>query len=296
MAVGWVALAVSDRVWHRKPWTRVGVRLASRTVVLAAVVYVAFLAAWGLNYRRLPLAEKIEFDERAITPAALVAFADRAVDAVNELYPQAHAELNRRADPDTSLVDAFARVQIRFGLARAAEPGRPKVSLLNPYFRAAAVDGMTAPVAAETLLVSDLLPIERPFVVAHEWSHLAGFADEGEASFVGWLTCLEGDAVDQYSGWLFAYGQAARALAVDERRAAAGRLAPGPQGDLQAIADRRARGVRPAVSSAGWQVYDRYLKANRVERGAESYGDVLRLMLGAKNMTGPSVVSRASSS
>ena len=33
----------------------------------------------------------------------------------------------------------------------------------------------------------DLLPFERPFVLAHEWAHLAGHADEAEASAVaGW--------------------------------------------------------------------------------------------------------------
>ena len=32
----------------------------------------------------------------------------------------------------------------------------------------------------------------------------------------------------------------------------------------------------------GWRVYDRYLKANRVERGSASYADVVRLVLGVQ--------------
>jgi hypothetical protein len=43
---------------------------------------------------------------------------------------------------------------------------------------------MTDPFFLETLVASDVLPFERPFLVAHEWSHLAGIADEGEANFV----------------------------------------------------------------------------------------------------------------
>ena len=58
------------------------------------------------------------------------------------------------------------------------------------------------------------------------------------------------------------------------------RLAAGPRADLRAIAARLARDVRPRVSAAGWRVYDEYLKANRVEAGAASYAQVVRLVLG----------------
>ena len=38
-----------------------------RFVVFAAATYLVFLAVWGLNYRRMPLEEKLEFDEALIT-------------------------------------------------------------------------------------------------------------------------------------------------------------------------------------------------------------------------------------
>ena len=151
---------------------------------------------------------------------------------------------------------------------------------MNLYFRPAAVDGATDPFFLETLVASELLPFERPFVVAHEWSHLAGFADEGEANFMGWLTCARADAPAQYSGWLFLYGELARDLSRRERADVVSRLAAGPRADLRAIAARLARDVRPQVSAAAWRVYDEYLKANRVEAGAASYEQVVRLVLG----------------
>jgi len=49
---------------------------------------------------------------------------------------------------------------------------------------------------------------------------------------------------------------------------------------LRAIAARTARNVSPLVSTAGWRVYDRYLKANRIEEGTASYATVVRLILG----------------
>ena len=94
-------------------------------------------------------------------------------------------------DPrDAALVPAFAAAQQALHVRIPATAARPKRSLLDPCFRAAAVDGMTDPYFLETLITPDLLPIERPMIVAHEWSHLAGFADESEANFIGWLTCV----------------------------------------------------------------------------------------------------------
>jgi len=67
-----------------------------------------------------------------------------------------------------------------------------------------------------------------------------------------------------------------------ERAMLAATLGPGPRADLQAIRDRFAREVNPRVSTAGWRVYDSYLKANRVEAGAASYAEVVRLVLGVR--------------
>ncbi len=63
--------------------------------------------------------------------------------------------------------------------------------------------------------------------VAHEWSHLAGYADESEANFVGWLVCMRGPAPVQYSGWLSLYGTVMNALPRSEREELARRLDKG---------------------------------------------------------------------
>ncbi len=73
-------------------------------------------------------------------------------------------------------------------------PGRPKRTLFDFYFTRVSIDGMTGPFFLETLANGTLLPFERAATVAHEWSHLAGYADESEANFVGWLVCMRGPA------------------------------------------------------------------------------------------------------
>lgn len=245
-------------------------------VTTAAVVYLFFLGIWGLNYRRVPLERKVEFDPSKVTPAAVKQFARTAAARLNDLYPSAHA---RDVDPE-GLKRAFASAQRRLGATAETVPGVPKRSALELYFRWAAIDGMTAPFFLEVILNPDILPSERPYVLAHEWAHLAGYAHEAEANLVAWLTCLEGDALAQYSGWMALYGLALADVPRPERAAIAAALASGPRRDLEAIRARY-QGSVPVVRRVATDTYDAYLRANRVEEGTESYGEVIRLILGA---------------
>ena len=94
---------------------------------------------------------------------------------------------------------------------------------------------MHAPFLLETLLNPDLTPPERPAVLAHEWAHLAGYAPEDDASFIGLLAALEADTPSRYSAWLRLFDTVVSQLPRDEQRSFVARLAPGPQADRQAI-------------------------------------------------------------
>ena len=250
-------------------------RLAVRLLVSASVVYLWFLAAWGMNYRRVPLQEQLAYDSSRLTRDRAVQFARAAVDQANALRPVA----GPGPPDDSSLAGALFEVQRQLGVDKRARPTSPKRSLLELYFRKAAVDGMTDPFFLEIILNPDVLPSERPFVLAHEWAHLAGYADESEANFVAWLTCIRGSEAARYSGWLSAYQHVSSGLPMQDRRALAAALSPAVAGDLAAERARFARSserVRVVASGA----YDTYLRANRVDEGIASYNAVVRLMLG----------------
>jgi len=282
VAGAWLGLAIRD-VLRIEQFPRKVARILARTVVWSAALYLLFAAAWGFNYRRQPLVQKLGFHRDAVTADAARDMAEASVDQANLLYEPAHAELPHARDGvEPELATAFARAVELVGGSTVTVVGRPKRSLLDWYFRRAAVSGMTDPFFLETLVATDVLAFERPFVIAHEWSHLAGLADEGEANFVGWLACVRGSAADRYSGWLFLYVELLPALDRSAQAAVAARLAPGPRADLRASRDRVLRNVNPRVAAAGWRMYDSYLKANRVTAGAASYADVVRLVLGVE--------------
>lgn len=261
-------------------WPRVG-RAALATLTAAAILYLVFLGLWGLNYRRLPMAERLMVDRQPPSTEQVVRLGHDVVARLNGVYAAAR-EPKEAVWRNPSLLAAFADVQQQLADGPPAVPGRLKQTLFGLFFRWTAVDGMVNPFGLEVLANPDLLPFERPFVAAHEWAHLAGYADESEANFVGWLTCVRADPASQYSGWLYLYWQIAGELPARERELVSRALREGPRADLEAILERLRRGDLPLVRRASWMMYDSYLKANRVEAGVRSYGDVVRLILRAR--------------
>ena len=251
-------------------WRAGAIRVVVTLVCAAVLVYLAFLAGWGLNYRRVPLVDKVIFDERRVTPEAHEQLGDRAVTLLNTYYGAAH----ERPVDLTALRTAFHDAHRALG-GTPIVPGRPKTTLLGWYFHKASIAGMTDPFFLETMLAPDLLEVERPFVIAHEWAHLAGYADESEANYLAYLACLRGDAAARYSAGLMLIGYAGGS------RKSRNALQIGPRIDLFAIRHRYAQ-TSGALRFAARESYDKYLKANRVERGIESYDAVVQLILGTE--------------
>ena len=282
-------VAAAHRGWRRASGGK-GRRLLAAIVGAlgtAAAVYLWFLLSWGFNYQRLPVATRLGIDRSQATPARLAAFAADTVAELNRLHPIVH----RRAWPDApmlaaSLGPAFQAALPAVGTAPGVVPGRPKWSLLQPYLRWAGIDGVTNPFLPEVVVNHDLLPVEWPFTVAHEWGHLAGLAHEAEASYLGWLTCLAGDEHAQYSARLWAIAHIFAAVRDDQRPALANALHEGPRRDLRAIASRSAQSIR-IVRSVSWSAYDRYLKSNRVAEGLASYDAAIVLILARSSENRP---------
>lgn len=251
-----------------------------RVVRATSIVAILFLLMWGLNYRRTSL----EVSLKVTGPPLSADDLQSAILEANALASRVRPSLAPSDAPGYEDVARRLPGPLNAALRQLHRPplevpGRPKYSLvLTPYFTAAGIDGMIDPLALESVVHPDLLPVERPFVLAHEWAHLAGAADEAEASAIGWLACMNGDPGLAYSASVYLIGEAGSSLSRDRWRAVAVHLDPGVRSDLDAIA-RRVEHEQPTVQRTASRVYDTYLKANRVGDGVASYSRALTLIL-----------------
>lgn len=277
LLVWWI---VSLRRAPRGRRVRALVRLAGATAVLAAALYLTFLATWGLNYRREALATRLGYSAAGVTPVEMETLARVAIQHLNRAFDESEQDTwPQLAELPSNLGQAFERAQRRLGVSPVISGLVPQRSLLTPYFRRAGIDGMVDPFFLQVLLNDGVLPFERPFVTAHEWAHVAGFAHEAEANFVAWLTCLEGDERMRYAGWSFLVPRLVSALPADRQSALWAQVGRGPLADFAAVRARLSRTI-PVVRQSARRVNDQYLRANRVASGVASYGEVLQLAVG----------------
>jgi len=262
-------VGVMDALWE----------VTKRLIRVAAVVTIVFMWFWGFNYRRLPLDTILPAGPTNPTPQMLEAtISDANVLATKLRGSSTSADLTFQ-EVARQLREPMNTALHQLNRTPLVTPGRPKFSLvLTPFFTWTGVDGMINPLALESIVHPDLLPFERPFVLGHEWAHLAGHADEAEASAVGWLACMQGNSTLAYSASLYLIMEAGAALPGDARHEAMVRLDPGVKSDLDAIADRLKR-EQPTMQWAASRVYDGLLRVNLVSDGSRSYGRALSLIL-----------------
>jgi hypothetical protein len=250
-----------------------GLRRLIRDVSLAALIFLLF---WGLNYRRVPLADRVQ----RTTPTAedLKAIIADADALGGRLRPSAY-DYPRFSDVTQMLHQPLNDALVKLKRSPLETASRPKYSLvLTPFFTWAGINGMVNPFALETIVHPDLLPFERPFAIAHEWAHLAGAADEAEANAIGWLACMNGPPELAYSASMYLIVEAGNALPESAWREASKKLDAGIRSDLTALAHRHER-QKPEVQRTAFRVYDEYLRANRVDDGVASYNRSLSLIM-----------------
>lgn len=267
------------QLWARRRHLRLR-RLAVSALALLALTWLLFLALWGWHYQVPTLESRLGLQASDVEGERGVAFARFTVMQLNTLHAVAHAEPwpSRAALPGV-LAPALRRVLPRLGVAWTPVLPRPRRTVLDLYFRAAGIDGMTNPFGLEILMNSRVLPIELPALAAHEYAHLAGFADEADASVVAWLACQAGGPALQYSSALAVLPHLLTGLPRPTQRVVIDEVGVGPRADLRAIATRLAE-QRPWVHAFAWQSYDRFLRVNRVAEGVARYDAVARVLIG----------------
>jgi hypothetical protein len=276
-----------------KKWAAAG-RAALATLTLAAFLICGFELLWGLNYQRVRLSAKLDWSANRVTPAAALALARTNILQLNAAAATAHAQEMPPAEKwRDDLEFSFRQVVAKVGGPADFRGVAPRRSLLAPLLAAEGCDGFINPFGYEVILDNETLSFEQPFLLAHEWAHLAGFADESEANFIGILACLRSDVpVIRYSGRLnLSFYLPRRSPNTNEPLPA---LSPRVANDIAAMHARVQKHYQPAVANLQSGIYNQFLKANHVQAGIRSYGQVAQLVVGTRFETNWTPVLRDS--
>jgi len=268
-AIYWIARGLR----RRRFWRALG-ELASA----GAAVLFWFYLVWGMNYFRQPLDRSLQFTGPTQDSVAMRRHIEWAIDEANAGWltiPEwSLAALDREIE------DGYRRV---FEVLRMKLPPgkrRPKTPLIPAVLDYTLTSGIFGPLFHEVHLNAHLLPVELPFVLAHEKAHQLGYAREGEADFFATLVCLtSANPSVRYSGRFAVLGRSLqRYSAFADFEEVQKQIWPEVLADFKAVLARVNRYFGP-IAELAEKWYDLYLKANQVEQGVGSYQDVVNLLI-----------------
>jgi len=284
-----------------------------RVGAVAGGIVIFFYLAWGFNYARADLVQRMgwqSFAQKALAkPDAerLTRLCEELVEAGNREYQRTFGceDLGRPSAPpmpvrklDHILNDAYMLVAERLDLDPAFALPRCKA---KPMFFSGIISrllilGFYSPWTGEANYNTQVPACRLPEVIAHEKAHQGCVTSEDEANFFGFLVCISsGEPYVRYSGYLMAQRLLLPELADMNLMRAKDIIAKrfkGVQRDADAV-----RAFITAhtgiVSMAGRAVNNAYLTANRVKGGVKSYQMSAQLILVFAEFNGGSCVVQA---
>ncbi len=273
--IGWALLIPRERLLKRG--APPAALVAGVLIWIYATVYMVVAAR--CVYARTPLPVLVHDRFTAYDRADLTELEHDAAIETARLAPIAHNAyaFESEAQEDAQLHADVARTLGHFGVSLAVVP-RPKVSRDELQNEQAGIDGESAIGTSEIVISDDLLWQDRPFVLAHEAGHVAGFGRESDANTIAALACTSSpDPVIAYSGWLQILRDSLTYFNPSN---------PGPRLSAIVRADlRRSTAVTSSImvaeSNIKWQQgYDKHLRYENVPGGIANYEGYLPDIMG----------------
>lgn len=246
---------------------------------IPAIIYTAFYFLWGFNYFRA------DFNTRLQIPVQI-----HNIPAFTDAFEKLAKQLNSTQTDFTGIskseIDSLTELSFKkhaslLNLKYPAGKRKPKEITFSRFFAKAGISGYYGPFFNEVHVNRHNLPVEYPFVLAHEKAHQFGITGEAEANFYAWLICTESDSQHlKYSanlailGYFLAHGRNLKQTAE-----ITGKLDAKVKADYNSVREHHALLRNEKIDKAASKVNDAYLKTNKIEDGIMDYTGVVKHIL-----------------
>lgn len=267
-------------------------------------VYAWFYIAWGLNYSQPNIYCRTGMKPVEVSEAKFREFAYRYADSINSLSEERKVKSEETAFDDqresqfNGMVDDGLKNRVRDAVLKGyneigAKDGinapfnqhpHAKTMIFTPLSSMSGVTGSMGPFFCEFTLNGDIRPHDYPAIYAHEYAHLLGIANEGEANFYSYIVCTaSSDKAVKFSGYYHIFFHVLRNVfdILGEKEGEKFLKYIRPEIIQLAKSDRNYwLSKRCKVLDAAQDfIFDLYLRGNHVAEGRKSYSGVVGLIL-----------------
>jgi len=253
--------------------------LALRILQSMALLYTLFYLVWGFNYFRPKFETRFGWEKPKSDEAVFRSILDSMISHTNSSYcpitPAEYPAIDRLVE------ESYLKNRSTLGINYPNGSRRPKTMLFSSFFAKSGVSGYFGPFFNEIHLNYYLLPMEYPYVLAHEKAHQFGITNEAEANLAAFIVCTTSpDRRLQYSGYvnLLVYFLSDAANMKDVKDFI--RKIEKPvildlrfqRRHWQGLQNKTLDQVQTAANNA-------YLKTNHIEEGVKNYNQVVGLVM-----------------
>lgn len=250
-------------------------------------VYAWFYIAWGLNYSQPNIYCRTGMKPAEVSEAKFREFAYRYADSINSLSKEFNGMVddglkNRVRD---AVLKGYNEIGAKEGInAPFNQHPHAKTMLFTPLSSMSGVTGSMGPFFCEFTLNGDIRPHDYPAIYAHEFAHLLGIANEGEANFYSYIVCTaSSDKAVKFSGYYHIFFHVLRNVfdILGEKEGEKFLKYIRPEIIQLAKSDRNYwLSKRCKVLDVAQDfIFDLYLRGNHVAEGRKSYSGVVGLIL-----------------
>ncbi|MFA5676125.1 MAG: DUF3810 domain-containing protein, partial [Christensenellales bacterium] len=274
----------------RREWPRVALRGIAALLSAASLIYALFIALWGFNYARMPLAETLNLDDSPSTAKELYYACDALLSRANTLRESVPENTSGVFSPAGSKTKIMSGVNGYFDKAAKASNltfiggsfGSIKPVLYSEGLSWAHISGIYFPFTGEANINADAPALLFAASCMHEAAHQRGFAREDEANFIAYYICrFSGDSSVEYSGTMLALIHAMDAL-YNADSDLYYKLRQNYSRAVERDLFDRGRywaGYEGKVSEAAREVNNTFLISNMQRDGVQSYGRMVDLII-----------------
>ena len=242
---------------------------------LLATVYVLFYMLWGFNYFRSPLPERLGIKDREADTEEFVQFIRQYVAELNQLH--CDFETINKAETNRIIEETYQKLApvLQFEYPMGKRPDK-KITF-SSFYAKSGITGYFGPFFNEVHVNKKVLPIEYPFVLAHEKAHQLGVTSEAEANFYSWLVCTHSSSQQiRYSAKLFiSFHFFRQARGLEDYKKLVAEISPEVQADIDRISEHWKKLRNATMDKTASKLNDAYLKHNNIKSGIKDYTGVV---------------------
>lgn len=243
---------------------------------ILAMVYISFYFLWGFNYYRNDVSQRLKISEQAADSEQFLAVFGQLTAQLNNSYTEFD---NFEKETVDSLVEAsYRELAPMLNIPYPAGKRRAKNITFSRFFAGAGISGYYGPFFNEIHVNKHLLPVEYPFILAHEKAHQFGVTSEAEASFYAWLVCTNSPSKQlRYSANLYVFRYFLyHGRHLEQLSEITSKLDDQVKTDFKEIREHWGELRNEKIDHAASKMNDAYLKTNKVEKGIEDYHGVVK--------------------